>query len=157
MSISLISPLSITECISRLEEARKKEAGLLRWSLSGRAFTLRKNRAHFVSQIRGELSEVSEGTVITCSMEVDQAAGTLNSLWLMTALPLFTCVALGLLLNGLLNGFSKELILLFLLVSAVPAFYLLRRQSGIRQSERDKREMLDFIQKALEAKPNSRP
>jgi hypothetical protein len=153
MSISLISPLSVQECISRLEEARKKDASLLRWSVSSKSFTLRKNQPRSVAQIRGELSDAPEGTLIKCSMEADQKTSMLSSLWLMTALPLFTCVALGLLLNGLLNGFSRELILLFLLISSVPAFYLLQRQLGIHRTERDQREMLDFIQKTLDARP----
>lgn len=159
---SLISPLSLQECLSRLEEVRKKETGSserksnsLRWSVSGRTFTVRKNGPHFGLHVHGELSERPQGTVITCSAEIDWAANKLSSVWLAGAVPLLTCLALGLLLNGFLNGFSKELILLFLFFISGPVFFILQRQLDIRQSERDRKEMLEFIRRILDAKPGS--
>jgi hypothetical protein len=161
-SIFLISPLSMQDCISRLEAASeskavsdRNESGSLRCHVSGRSFTLRKSYPRFVAYLRGELSESSRGTVIDCSVEVENAANALNSVWLMAVLPLFACVALGLLLNGFLNGFSKELFLIILVIVAIPALLFLRRQLGIRKAERDRNEMLDFLQNNLEAKPRS--
>lgn len=158
----MISPLSMEDCISRLEAAREKEtvsdrneSGSLRCHVSGRTFTLRKSYPRFVAYLRGELSASSQGTVIDCSMEVENAANTLNSIWLMAVLPLFACVALGLLLNGFLNGFSKELFLVILVIIAIPSFLFLKRQLGIRKAERDRNEMLDFLQKKLDAKSRS--
>ena len=160
MFVSLISPLSIDKCISLLEEAGKKETVSFaseftppRCEVKGKTFTLRKNYYKNIPFMQGNLSETREGTLITYSMEIDSVTRLFNSIWITAALPLTFCFVVSMLTDGFTKGFSWNLLFVLFMAIAIPGFYYLQKYLGERKSEIDKKEMIEFLQTVLEAKP----
>jgi hypothetical protein len=160
MTTSLISPLSIRECISRLEEFERKETVPLsneftppKCKVRGNSFTLRKNNFKYVPFMNGKLSETPEGTLITYSMEINSTTRNFGFIWLAGAIPLASCFVIANILDGLIKGFSWETLLVSLGAISIPTSYYFMRRYGEHYSESDKKEMLEFLQKTLDAKP----
>jgi hypothetical protein len=86
-------------------------------------------------------------------MKIDSMTSQFSSLWLAIGTPMISCFFLVVILEWLTKGFSWNSMFALLVAIAIPGFYYFQRQFGVRQSEIDKKEMLEFLQKTLDAKP----
>lgn len=160
MYVAYISPLSLKECISRLERARELEETSLsfeydpmRYEVNGNNFTLRKRRISWIPFMHGELSETPEGTVITYSMKIHPFISKFQATWLTLLLPFLSCFVVGLICDMLENGITLKMSLALAVALSMPIMFYLRKQFADKQAERDKKEMLDFLQVLLNARP----
>jgi hypothetical protein len=117
----------------------------------GDTFTLRKNYYKYVPFMHGKLSKTPEGTLITYYMEVDSITKSFDTVWIAGALPLALLFVLANILNGFLKGFTLDSILASLAAIMIPGVYYLLKRQGESYSEFDKKEMVEFLQKILEA------
>lgn len=159
MQISLISPLSTEECIVRLEKSRKQDE--IPFSseyhppygeVNEHTFNLRVNIGKYLPFMYGELVKVNEGTLITCSMKTPKLTQRRNTLWTVIALPFFSFLACFSILNGFEAGFSTTHLLTFLIGIGFFFLHFYVQKITEKQSELDKQELLDFLEKTLDAK-----
>jgi hypothetical protein len=160
MYVAYISPLNLKVCISRLERVRELEETSLSFEydpvkceVSGKNFTLKKRRIPWIPYIHGELSETPDGTVITYSMQTDPFTGRFQKTWLLILIPFLSCFVIGLISNMLEHGITLKMSLAVVGALSIPIMFYLRNQFADKQAEHDKKEMLDFLQKLLDARP----
>lgn len=161
MRTSLISPLSVEECITRFEKSKKQEE--IPFSneyhppygeIIGHTFTLRVNVGKYLPFMYGEFIKTREGTLITSSMTQSELLKRMIMLWTLIALPFFSFLVCFSIIDGFQSGFSTTNIVSFLVGVGLFTFYFYARKINEKQFELDNQELLDFLISTLEAKIN---
>jgi hypothetical protein len=159
MQTFLISPLSLAECVARLESAKKKDDVPFSrdylppyGKLAGNTFTLQVNIGRNIPYMYGTFGKSAEGTLITCSMELAHSTRKFNLLWSIIALPFFLFMVFFGIFDAITSGFSTTHFVVILMGIGFPIFKWQMQRAGKRQFELDKKELLDFLETTLDAK-----
>ena len=113
----LISPLSLKECITRLEKAKKRDD--IPFSrdylppygeLVDNTFKLQVNIGRYMPYMYGEFAKSAEGTLVTCSMEVAKSTRKFHTLWSIFALPFFLFMTAFGILDGVKTDFQRRIL-----------------------------------------------
>lgn len=159
MLIFLKSPLSIDECIARLEKAKKQDH--IPFSrdylppygkIVDNTFSLQVNIGRRLPYMYGKFSKSMDGTLITCSMEISKSTRTFNFLWSFFILPFIILMAAFGIFDAVKTGFSTTHFVFLAIGIVLPSFYWYMQRINKLQIKSDERELLDFLKTTLDAK-----